>query len=177
MCEVSAFVADVLNSVLLPSGTYNPGKTSPQVLHFIISIGILVIHLLVLHILFYILFYIRCCFYICLTCQCVSNLKINDVEPKRQDYDLFPGTLFFSFLCAWRTWSSSSVSLRAVNPHTLQVACFELSDTNFSYRRLSLSLLSLVSLFDNFFVLITGISSSTRLSIHRRHTSLREETQ
>jgi hypothetical protein len=172
MCEVSAFVADVLNSVLLPSGTYSPGKTSPQVLHFIISIGILVIHLLVLHILFYILFYIRCCFYICLTC-----LKINDVEPKRQDYDLFPGTLLFSFLCAWRTWSSSSVSLRAVNPHTLQVACFELSDTNFSYRRLSLSLLSLVSLFDNFFVLITGISSSTRLSIHRRHTSLREETQ
>jgi len=47
MCEVSAFVADVLNSVLLPSGTYSPGKTSPQVLHFIISIGILVIHLLV----------------------------------------------------------------------------------------------------------------------------------
>jgi hypothetical protein len=78
MCEVSAFVADVLNSVLLPSGTYSPGKTSPQVLHFIISIGILVIHLLVLHILFYILFYIRCCFYICLTC-----LKINDVEPKK----------------------------------------------------------------------------------------------
>jgi hypothetical protein len=166
MCEVSAFVADVLNSVLLPSGTYNPGKTSPQVLHFIISIGILVIHLLVLHILFYILFYIRCCFYICLTCQCVSNLKINDVESKRQDYELFPGTLLFSFLCAWRTWSSSSVSLRAVNPHTLHVACFELSDTNFSYRR--------GSLFDNFFVLITGISSSTRLSIHR-HTPLREE--
>jgi len=83
MCEVSAFVADVLNSVLLPSGTYSPGKTSPQVLHFIISIGILVIHLLVLHILFYILSYIRCCFYICLPCQCVSNLKINDVEPKK----------------------------------------------------------------------------------------------
>ena len=176
MCEVSAFVADVLNSVLLPSGRYNPGKTSPQVLHFIISIGILVIHLLVLHILFYILFYLRCCFYICLTCQCVSNLKINDVESKRQDYEVFPGTLLFSTLCAWRTWSSSSVSLRAVNPHTLHVACFELSDTNFSYRRLSLSLLSLVSLFDNFFVLITGISSSTRLSIHRRHTPLREET-
>lgn len=176
MCEVSAFVADVLNSVLLPSGTYKPGKTSPQVLHFIISIGILVIHLLVLHILFYILFYIRCCFYICLTCQCVSNLKINDVESKRQDYEFFPGTLLFSFLCAWRTWSSSSVSLRAVNPHTLHVACFELSDTNFSYRRLSLSLLSLVSLFDNFFVLITGISSSTRLSIHSRHTPHQEET-
>ena len=63
-----------------------------------------------------------------------------------------------------------------VNPHTLHVACFELSDTNFSYRRLSLSLLSLVSLFDNFFVLITGISSDTRLSIHSRHTPHREET-
>ena len=176
MCEVSAFVADVLNSVLLPSGTYSPGKTSPHVLHFIISIGILVIHLLVLHILFYYLFYIRRCFYICLTCQCVSNLKINDVESKRQDYELFPGTLLFSTLCAWRTWSSSSVSLRAVNPHTLHVACFELSDTNFSYRRLSLSLLSLDSLFHNFFVLINGISSSTRLSIHRRHTPLWEET-
>jgi hypothetical protein len=147
MCEVSALVAEVLNSVLLPSGTYSPGKTSPQVLHFIISIGILVIHLLVLHILFYILFYIRCCFYSCLTCQCVPCLKIKEIELKRQDYELFPGTLLFSFLCAWWTWSSSSVSLRAVNPHTLHVACFELSDTDFSYRRLSLSPLPFVSLF------------------------------
>lgn len=55
MCEVSAAVAEVLNSLLLPSGTYNPGNTSPHVLHFIISIGILFSNLLVLHCLHYII--------------------------------------------------------------------------------------------------------------------------
>ena len=52
ICAVSAPVAQVLKSLLLPSGTYSPENTSPHVLHFIISIGILFSHLLVLHCLY-----------------------------------------------------------------------------------------------------------------------------
>ncbi|MGH9950760.1 MAG: hypothetical protein ACRD5J_03975, partial [Nitrososphaeraceae archaeon] len=44
VCEVSEVVAFAVKSTVLPSGTYIPGKTSPQVLHFNISIGILISH-------------------------------------------------------------------------------------------------------------------------------------
>lgn len=40
VCEVSASVAVDLKPSVLPSGTYIPGNTSPQVLHFNMSIGI-----------------------------------------------------------------------------------------------------------------------------------------
>jgi hypothetical protein len=51
MCNESALVAADLKSSLLSSGTYMPGKTSPQVLHFSISIGISL--LLVVHGMYY----------------------------------------------------------------------------------------------------------------------------
>ena len=44
VCEVSEVVTLAVKSAVLPSGTYIPGKTSPQVLHFNISIGILISH-------------------------------------------------------------------------------------------------------------------------------------
>jgi hypothetical protein len=44
VCEGFAFVEVDLKSSVLRSGTYNPGNTSPQVLHFNISIGILFIY-------------------------------------------------------------------------------------------------------------------------------------
>ena len=37
--EVSEFVMVDLELAVLPSGTYTPGKTSPQPLHFSINIG------------------------------------------------------------------------------------------------------------------------------------------